>query len=307
LPAVRALALTVSDLDTSRALFEALDFRLVSERYSRGAAFEALVDIEGAEARSARLALGAEIIELTEFVAERGRPIAAGARSNDAIFQHMAIVVADMDRAYDRVRRLPGVHLTSPAPQTIPLENPAAGGIRALYFEDSDGHDLELIWFPAGKGRARWQAPRAALFLGIDHSAIAVSSSEASEPLYGSLGFEVAGRSLNEGSVQSALSGVAGARVAITGFSAEGGPGVEFLSYLAPGPGRAAPPDSRPSDLWHWEVQLEVGSVEAARRAVLAHGGRAGEVVDVRALELGYSTAALVQDRDGHTLRLLER
>jgi hypothetical protein len=54
-------------------------------------------------------------------------------------------------------------------------------------------------------------------------------------------------------------------------------------------------------------VQLEVGSVEAARRAVLDHGGRASEPVDVRALELGYLRAALVQDRDGHALRLLER
>jgi catechol 2,3-dioxygenase-like lactoylglutathione lyase family enzyme len=307
LPAVRGLALTVSDLDASVALFRALDFELVEESYFAGPAFEALVGIPGAEQHLARLRLGSERIELAQFVSPRGRPISGNARPNDAIFQHMAIVVRDMDAAFERVRRQPGVELVSPEPQTIPLTNPAAGGIRALYFEDADGHDLELIWFPAGKGRARWQLRRDAVFLGIDHSAIAVADSQRSERFYRALGLDVAGRSLNSGREQAALSGVPGARVEITGMLAAAGPGIEFLAYLEPGPGAPAPIDAAANDLFHWEVQLEVADLDATRDAVRSNGGSVREPVDIRALDVGYRRAALARDTDGHMLRLLER
>jgi catechol 2,3-dioxygenase-like lactoylglutathione lyase family enzyme len=239
LPAVRGLGLTVSDLDASVALFRALDFELVDERFRAGPALEALVGLPLAEQRVALLRLGAERIELAQFVQPTGRSIPPGARSNDATFQHMAIVVRDMDAAFERVRRQPGVRLVSPAPQTIPLSNTAAGGIRALYFEDADGHDLELIWFPEGRGRLRWHGAQRALFLGIDHSAIAVSDTALSERSYRALGFELGGRSTNSGREQAALSGVAGARVWITGMRAGAGPGVEFLRLPRAGPGRS--------------------------------------------------------------------
>jgi catechol 2,3-dioxygenase-like lactoylglutathione lyase family enzyme len=307
LPAVRGLSLTVSDLDASVALFQAMDFEVVDERTLAGPAFEALVGIEGAEVRLARLRLGSERVDLAQYVSAPGRAIPSEARSNDAIFQHMAIVVRDMDEAFARVRSAPGVELVSPSPQTIPESNPAAGGIRALYFKDADGHPLELIWFPAGRGRARWHGRRAGLFLGIDHSAIAVADSSRSEPLYRALGFALGGRSLNMGGEQERLSGVPGARVQITGLLASSGPGVEFLSYLAPGPGAAAPPDGAPNDLFHWEVELEVSALEEASAALLEHGGAVSSPVDIRALDLGYRRAALARDPDGHALRLLER
>ncbi len=37
-------------------------------------------------------------------------------------------------------------------PQTLPLWNLIAGGIESFYFKDPDGHNLELIHFPVGKG-----------------------------------------------------------------------------------------------------------------------------------------------------------
>jgi catechol 2,3-dioxygenase-like lactoylglutathione lyase family enzyme len=304
---VRSLALTVSDLDRSIELFQALDFRLQDQDYLRGGSFAAWAGVPGAEMRVARLELGAEELELRQFTAPLGRVIAADSSSNDQIFQHMAIVVRDMDRAFARLQTLPGIELVSAAPQTIPASNPAAGGIRALYFKDSDRHDLELIWFPPGKGQPRWQARHSGVFLGIDHSAIAVSDTAQSQPFYESLGFVVAGRALNYGAEQAALSGVNGARVQITNFAPQAGPGVEFLSYLEPGPGRPAPADAAVNDLWHWEINVEVADLTAARHAASEHGGQARSVTDVSAFGLGYRWASLVEDRDGHSLQLLQR
>jgi catechol 2,3-dioxygenase-like lactoylglutathione lyase family enzyme len=307
LPVVRSLALTVSDLDRSIELFQALDFRLQDQDYLRGNALEVWAGVQGVEARVARLELGSEQIELRQFVAPLGRSIAADTKSNDQIFQHMAIVVRDMDEAFSRVRKLPGIEIVSGGPQTIPLSNPVAGGIRALYFRDSDHHSLELIGFPRGKGQKRWHARHAGVFLGIDHSAIAVSDTAQSQAFYESLGFVVAGKGLNYGAEQAALSGVPGARVEITGLAPQTGAGVELLSYLEPGPGRLAPSDTAVTDLWHWEINVEVADLTAAREGVMQHGGQARAIVDVSTFDLGYRFASLVQDRDGHYLQLLQR
>jgi hypothetical protein len=45
----------------------------------------------------------------------------------------------------------------STGPQTIPATNLAAAGVKAFYFHDPDGHNLELIYFPKGKGQEKWQ------------------------------------------------------------------------------------------------------------------------------------------------------
>jgi catechol 2,3-dioxygenase-like lactoylglutathione lyase family enzyme len=308
LPVVRELALSVSDLDRSVAFFRGLDFVPVDELYLSGPALEELVALPAAEVRVARLRLGSEHVELREFIAPRGRPIADDTRSNDQAFQHLAIVVRDMNAAYARVQAL-GAAPTSPQPQTLPRENSAAAGIRAFYFKDGDRHDLELIWFPPGKGRARWQAYRTGTFLGIDHSAIAVTDTEQSLPFYTELGLVRSGESLNFGKEQEALSGVPGARVRITGLSPRIGPGVEFLSYLEPGAGRARPPDGAANDLWHWEITVEVADLTAALSTATQAGGRrvSHAPVDVSAHALGYRRAAVVSDRDGHCLRLVER
>jgi catechol 2,3-dioxygenase-like lactoylglutathione lyase family enzyme len=307
LPVVRSLVLTVSDLERSIEMFQALDFRLEDQHYLRGKALAVWAGVQSAEVRVAHLALGSEQIELRQFVTPPGRAIAADSRSNDQIFQHMAIVVRDMDEAFSRLQRIPGIELVSGVPQTIPLSNPTAGGIRALYFRDRDHHNLELIWFPPNKGQKRWQSGHSGVFLGIDHSAIAVSDTTQSQLFYESLGFVLAGKSLNYGAEQAALSGVEGARVEITGLAPQAGASVEFLSYLEPGPGRPAPSDSAVNDLWHWEINVEVPDLAAARGVVMEHGGRARAVADVSSFDLGYRFASLVQDRDGHYLQLLQR
>ena len=78
-----------------------------------------------------------------------------------------------------------------------------AGGIRAFYFKDPDGHPLEILWFPEGKGDPKWQQPSDRLFLGIDHTAIVVSDTAQSLRCYrDTLGLRVAGESENYGPEQ---------------------------------------------------------------------------------------------------------
>src|SRR5262249_38354332 len=70
---------------------------------------------------------------------------------NDRWFQHVVIIVRDMDRAYAHLRAH-GIAHASTEPQRLPDWNPGAGGIKAFYFRDPDGHFLEILSFPPGKG-----------------------------------------------------------------------------------------------------------------------------------------------------------
>jgi catechol 2,3-dioxygenase-like lactoylglutathione lyase family enzyme len=274
-PRVADFELTVSDLSRATDFFvDGLAFRPAGQGH---------------------VALGKESLVLKTFEA-RGRPVPADSHANDLWFEHIAIVVADMDAAYARVAAL-GAEAISAGPQTIPMSNPAAGGIRAFYFRDGDGHSLELIWFPAGKGDPRWQMGDGRLFLGIDHTAIAVADTEQSLRFYRDLlGLEVTGHSLNEGVEQERLSGVPGARVRITGLRGTAGPGVELLEYLAPRTGRPAPADTHAEDRWYWAIVIFVDDLAAARTRL----STAGVTIEESAQGL------VVRDPDGHHVRLVQ-
>ena len=97
--------------------------------------------------------LGDENIELTEYLAPKGRPVPVESRSNDRSFQHIAIIVSDMDKAYSWLRQNKVEH-ASPSPQRLPDWNKSAGGIRAFYFKDPDGHPLEIP-VPGRQGRGK--------------------------------------------------------------------------------------------------------------------------------------------------------
>jgi catechol 2,3-dioxygenase-like lactoylglutathione lyase family enzyme len=213
-----------------------------------------------------RLQLGDEFIELTDYLTTGGHSIPEDQKSNDLFFQHLAIVVSDMDKAYQHLKNHNVEHVST-APQTLPKSIPAAEGIKAFYFHDPDNHNLELIYFPKGKGQAKWQSARlrnnGKIFLGIDHTAIGVSSTENSHGFYSDiLGIERKGDSWNKGMEQEHLNNVEGASLHITGYRAAQGPGIEFLQYIIPGPGKLYPADSRADDLWHWQITLIVNDAE---------------------------------------------
>lgn len=302
--AVGPIGLTVSDLDRSVDFFtRVLDFQKVSETEFHNEAYDHLTGIFGARVRIARLKLGKETIEFTEYLTPPGRPIPIDSRSNDLWFQHIAIVVRDMDAAYERLRRFK-VKPVSVAPQRLPDWNRAAAGIRAFYFRDPDNHSLELVYFPPGKGDPRWQRPTPALFLGIDHTAIAVADTDRSLAFYQNLlGLKVAGESLNYGLEQEYLSHVKGARVRITGLKAPQGPGIEFLEYLTPKDGRPYPADSRPNDLWLWQSTLKVADIGKLFQRLQAGPAR---LISPGMADLDGTKTFLARDRDGHALKILE-
>jgi catechol 2,3-dioxygenase-like lactoylglutathione lyase family enzyme len=306
-PSVVAVGFTVSDLDRETALLtEVLGFRKTAETELWGDAYEHLTGVFGARARVARLQLGAETVELTEFLTPRGRPIPIDSRSHDRWFQHLAIVVSDMDAAYARLREHE-LRSVSTGPQTLPAWNSEAGGIRAFYFQDQDGHNLEIIWYPPGKGDPRWQS-KERLFLGIDHTAIVVADTAASLRFYrDALGLRVAGASENYGSEQEHLNLVFGARLRITALRGEGGPGIEFLEYLTPGGGRDMPPDSAAVDLAHWHVTLGAAALAPLGQALgRARAPLVSSELELPGAPLGYHRALRARDPDGHVVELTQ-
>jgi catechol 2,3-dioxygenase-like lactoylglutathione lyase family enzyme len=214
-----------------------------------------------------------------------------------------------MDRAYQQLRAHRVRH-ASTAPQTIPASNKAAAGIRAFYFKDPDGHHLELIYFPLGKGDPRWQQNGGRLFLGIDHTAIVVSDTSRSLKYHRDLlGLKVAGESMNSGTEQEHLNNVAGARLRITGLRAQSGPGVEFLEYLNPRDGRPAPRDTRANDLWHWQTIFATASAEEAAQKIRKDGNRmiSPAVATLPEKSLGFTKGFLARDPDGHGVQFVEK
>ena len=202
--ALDSIGLTVSDLDRSVEFYRSvLSFEKVSEYEAAGEAYEHLTGVFGARMRVARLRLGGEYIELTEFLAPSGRRAPEDARSNDRWFQHIAIIVSDMDRAYAWLRQHRVQH-ASTGPQRLPEWNKNAAGIQAFYFRDPDGHPLEILAFPPDKGAAKWHVATDRLFLGIDHTAIVVSDTEASLRFYReTLGMRIAGKARTMGRSRS--------------------------------------------------------------------------------------------------------
>jgi catechol 2,3-dioxygenase-like lactoylglutathione lyase family enzyme len=304
---VDSVTITVRELDEAVAFYtDVLSFERVADSEMAGDDYEHVLGVFGARVRIARLKLGTESVELMEFLAPRGRAAPADSRSNDRWFQHIAIIVSDMDRAYARLRER-GVEHVSTSPQRLPDWNAAAGGIEAFYFRDPDGNTVEVLEFPPGKGEPRWQSNEA-LFLGVDHTAVVVASTADSLRWYrDTLGMRVAGTAENYGPEQERLNNVFGARLKITALRADGGIGVELLEYLAPRTGRPMPVDTLANDDWHWHVNFARDDVADVDAAVRSASGKAGApayvspgVVRFRAPTPLGRAALTVRDPDGH-------
>ena len=123
--AVESIGMTVSDMDRAVAFYSALTFQKASDTEVLGDQFEHLEGVFGARMRIVRMQLGNEYLDLTQYLAPPGRPIPIDSHSNDLWFQHVAIVVRDMDQAFARLRELK-VQFVSTAPQTLPPTIPAA-------------------------------------------------------------------------------------------------------------------------------------------------------------------------------------
>lgn len=307
---VESVGFTVSDMDRALDFYtRVLPFEKIADTEVWGSGFEELSGVFGARVRIVRLRLLDEVLELTEYLTPQGRPVPVDSRSNDRWFQHVAIIVADMGKAYAHLRANKVRH-ASTGPQTLPAYITGAAGISAFYFKDPDGHVLEILSFPPDKGARKWHELKNSgrLFLGIDHTAIAIGDTATSLTFYrDALGLAVAGESVNYGPEQEHLNNVAGARLRITGLKTEeAGINVEFLEYLSPHDGRPYPADSRSNDIWHWQTSFQVDAI-AALFDRFKPNYISSRTVLFENFKPGFREASLVRDPDGHAIRLITK
>jgi len=311
---VKMIGFTVADVDREADFFaRVLQFEKVSDFRVVGSEYDKMEGVFNANMRIVHLKLGEQIVELTQYVSpSTGRPIPVPSYSNDAWFEHMAIVVGDMDAAY-KILQDYNVQQISAHPITIPQSNSGAAGIKAIKFRDPERHDLELIYFPPGKGNPLWQKPTNKLFLGLDHTAMTVGSTEKGVTFYRDLlGLDVGGITVNTGRTQEVLDGLFNVRCLVTAMMpASAPPHIEFLDYKTPPGGRPMPADTRSNDLWHWQTTLVTKDIQAVTDR-LRKAGAQFITPDVVAIpqeaqaKLGFKKAVMIRDPNGHAIRLIE-
>lgn len=215
---IARLTLSVGDLDAVRAFYvEALGFA-AGPVQADGAV---VLELGGREVALAPAPAGA-------------RPYPSPRAANDPWFQHFAIAVADMDAAYARLQRWGAGPISRGGPQRLPE---SSGGVTAYKFRDPEGRPLELSSAPGGPWAAAAAARPDAVFLSVDHIALAVADLEASLAFYTGLGFCESGRALNRGAEQDRLDGLDSAVVDIVVLATpEPGPHIELLHYRTPSP-----------------------------------------------------------------------
>jgi catechol 2,3-dioxygenase-like lactoylglutathione lyase family enzyme len=300
------ISLTVADLNRSKAFYrDGLGFKRVSEQTLSDPAFAHLYGVPHARIHALLMRLGDEEVEFDQF-SPHGKSYPPRSRSEDRWFQHFAIVVSDMPRAYSHLKRVHFAAISHGGPQTLP---PETGSVQAFKFRDPDGHPLELLYFPQGQGRAVWHPTQTnEIFLGIDHSAIGIASTARSVAFYTQLlGLKPAYHSLNEGLTQQALDGAFNATVQITGLrppNAENtGIGIELLDYRAPSDGRAASAQTHSKDVVYAQLTFTVDDIDSLSKSLLD-----AEVpfISPRIVQLpgDGGRALIVRDPDGHAIEL---
>ena len=310
--ALGSIVMNVSDMDRSVDFYsKVLSFEKVSEFELGGPEYEKLFGVDGLRIRVAVMRLEEQNIELIQYIAPKdGDPIPMDSRSNDLWFQHFAIVVSDMDKAYAQLQKYK-VKQISTNPQTLPETNKAAAGIRAVKFFDPDRHPLELLWFPLDKGDPRWHSSTEKVFLGIDHTAIGIGDTEASLKFYSELlGLRVAGGSINKGMEQDNLDNVNGAMGRITSLRPQTTfPGIEILEYEKPEGGRPIPTDTDSNDIWRWHTKLVVDDLNSTVKWLRENNARfiSLGVVTLPDDKLGFSKGVIVLDPDGHAMLIVEK
>jgi catechol 2,3-dioxygenase-like lactoylglutathione lyase family enzyme len=224
------IGLTTQDAVGLCDFFErALGFRLLTAGWKSAMELGGLAGTSGGAYR-VTLGLGGQVVELLQFD-RPGQPYPDDVSAADLCFQHFAIVVSNMELAYQRLCSSGRWSAISTAgPQRLPS---SSGGITAFKFRDPEGHPLELLAFPPGRSPPHWKGrSRSGLFLGIDHSAIGVSDSARSIAFYAGLGLRMSTRSLNGGSEQERLDGVSRPQVDVTALQPrQSTPHLELLHY----------------------------------------------------------------------------
>ena len=303
-----------------------LGFKILNEDIYDGDWLATLLGLTEAVIKRKRLQLGDEILELWQWLegenADEALPetLSTCPAGNDAAFQHICLVTTDLGQAFSMGAEQAAQ--ISSAPQRLPDWNPGAGGICAVKFQDPDGHPLELLEFPAGKGDSRWQKANndsnnlakglekqsKDLFLGLDHTAISILETERSLQFYTNiLGMELAGQGHNFGPEQDAMDGLNGTDVLISSLHAAGqGMGIELLNYLQPQSGQRSRQNPQSNDWLEWRICAVVDDLIELYPQLQAQplATNLGPLVAVPAGFGPGSLACQVRDPDGHALLL---
>ena len=296
-------ALVVEDLVTAERFFgETFDFVTVV-RAVEEPAYAHLFGLPGVIARRTIMRLGEQHLALLAFDPP-GRPYPRDSTSTDLWFQHFAIIVSDMAAAY---ARLQADGSFTPISETGPIVlPPSSGSVTAFKFRDGEGHPLEFLSFPKGKGPEAWEGKREeGLFLGIDHSAISVSDTAASIAFFEQgLGLALGPQTENKGPEQSEMDAVPEAEVTVTGMMpAMSPPHVELLGYKV---GRRQPiaGDTHANDIAATLFVLETADLPSVVEAL--------ETIGARFVSPGIVTmsdganAICILDPDGHRFVVLQ-
>ena len=306
--AIKSIGITVQDMNRSLPFYEKVfHFKLVSNDTIQSEEYSSLVNVKNAVVHLVKLKLGDERIELIDFIYPEGKGYPEDSHSNDFWFQHIAIITSNMDSAYAWLK-LNDVKNISVEPQRLPDWNKNAGGIKAFYFQDPDGHPLEILEFPPDKGNVKWHKKSDQLFLGIDHTAIAVSNTDESLKFYRDvLGMEIGGESENYGIEQSRLNNVEGAHLKITGLHSDFGFGIEFLNYLTPKGGRSNPENINANDLVHWQTKLSTKNIDELFSKIKNAGYQTYTgIITMNKNYAGFSKGFIVKDPNGHRLLIIQ-
>ena len=152
---VNSVTLTVGDADRAAEFYTGtLGFQKVSDAEVAGDAYEHLEGTFGLRLRVVRLKLGDEALELAESGHAAGRPIPADSRSNDRWFQHVAIIVSDMDKAYAWLRARHVRHVSTEPADAAGLE-PERGRHQGVLLPRPGRPQPRGPVVPAGQGRRR--------------------------------------------------------------------------------------------------------------------------------------------------------
>jgi catechol 2,3-dioxygenase-like lactoylglutathione lyase family enzyme len=311
---IKMIGFTVADVDREAVFFtKVLQFEKVADFRAVGSEYDRMEGVFNSSMRIVHLRLGDQLVELTQYVSPpTGRPIPVPSYSNDEWFEHMAIVVRDMDAAY-KILQENNVQQISAEPITIPQTNPGAAGIRAIKFHDPEGHDLELLSYPPGKGEPVFQKPTNKLFLGLSHTAMTVGNTDKGVTFYRDLlGLEVGGFTLNTGATQEVLDNLFNDTCHVTEMMPVATPPhIEFLDYKTPAGGRPMPADTKANDLWFWQTSLVTKDIQAVTDRLREAGVQfiTPDVVTIpreAQAQLGFKKALIVRDPNGHAIRLIE-
>jgi len=299
------VTLVVPDLDQTEGDYVQTFGCHVEERGDIDPALTRVLCVQPARGRRSSLRLGHERIELLEFADSAGRAYPPDSTSTDLWFQHIAIVVNDMTSAYQRVMANPRFR---PISRNGPVQLPGeSGNVIAFKFRDHDGHPLELLAFPPGRIPPAWRGVNGAgPFLGIDHTAVAVSHLASSTRFFSSVfGFTIGTRTENRGPEQAALDDVEDVHVSVTRLAPElPAPRLELLRYHV-GPRRPIPAGTASNDIVATHCAIQVPSLDPVAAAL----ARSGQPLAGSALMIlrGGTRAALIAGPDGHRFLIEER